>query len=113
MSSSLSGSPDLSPSGAQAIPRIVEQIPEEATITITGHTDNIPIAMGNQRLSELRAEAVADALRPLLTPKQKIASINGVGDSEPIGDNATDQGRQANRRGPGPRQLRPIAVTQR
>lgn len=93
-----SGSHQLEEEGAKAMAAIATDMPEEATIEIRGHTDDIPIAMGNQRLSELRAESVATALRIHLRPGQQIVNVSGAGEAEPIADNTTEAGRQVNRR---------------
>lgn len=93
-----SGSHELEAAGVEAIAEIARGIPEGATIEIEGHTDNLPIAIGNQRLSELRAESVAVALESHLGPNRRIVAIGGAADREPIDDNATKTGRERNRR---------------
>lgn len=71
------------------------------TVMVTGHTDNQPIHTAefpsNQVLSEKRAAEVAS----LLTQKGVAASrlkIIGLGDTAPVDDNNTAQGRAKNRR---------------
>ncbi len=66
-------------------------------ITINGHTDNVGTPLYNQRLSQERAEAVASYLQKLGVPKDRIV-WKGHGGTFPITDNATDEGRQQNRR---------------
>lgn len=64
---------------------------------ITGHTDSDGTEEGNQVLSEMRARTFAD----LLTTEGvdiKQLSIKGVGATQPIGDNSTEDGKQKNRR---------------
>ena len=67
------------------------------SIEVTGHTDSTGGAAYNQTLSEQRAKAVADYLATqgvsgsLLTTK-------GKGESSPIADNKTAEGRAQNRR---------------
>jgi OmpA-OmpF porin, OOP family len=64
---------------------------------VGGHTDNVGKPESNQALSERRAGAVAKYLASkgvdikMLIPK-------GYGDTEPIGDNATAEGKAKNRR---------------
>tara|TARA_R110002049_G_scaffold252264_2_gene427299 strand:+ start:32389 stop:38655 length:6267 start_codon:yes stop_codon:yes gene_type:complete len=74
-------------------------------IQITGHTDNQPIRTGyqnvysdNQALSESRASAVADYLRSALKLTDEQVHVRGVGDSIPIADNSSSNGRAMNRR---------------
>ena len=51
----------------------------------------------NQGLSEARARTIADLLTAAGVPADLIAA-EGRADSEPVGDNATKQGRAENRR---------------
>ncbi len=66
-------------------------------ITVEGHTDSTGAADHNQRLSEQRAQAVNDLLVKGGVPASRLA-VKGYGESDPIADNGTDEGRQANRR---------------
>lgn len=69
-----------------------------AKVTIEGHSDSRGAAAYNQKLSERRAKAVAN----YLVEKKGIAADRvksvGYGESQPIADNNTAAGRQANRR---------------
>lgn len=67
------------------------------TILITGHTDNIGTDRANQILSEGRAQAVRKAIIDRGIDGSRIAA-EGKGESEPIADNATEEGRSRNRR---------------
>lgn len=69
----------------------------EARLEIGGHTDSQGRAETNLRLSQQRAEAVLTALaeRGIDT---SLHSARGYGAAEPIADNATEEGRVANRR---------------
>lgn len=69
----------------------------QTTITVMGHTDSIGSASYNQRLSERRAQSVADYLRGRGVQPYRINSV-GYGESRPIASNATEAGRQRNRR---------------
>jgi OOP family OmpA-OmpF porin len=64
---------------------------------IGGHTDSEGSESGNQRLSQQRADAVLAALRAkgLALP---LVTARGYGESEPLADNGTSEGRAANRR---------------
>lgn len=71
-------------------------------ITVVGHTDNVrlqksnPLA-SNQRLSEARAETIAELLIQAGVPKESISS-EGRAESDPVADNSTREGRALNRR---------------
>ncbi len=66
-------------------------------ITVEGHTDSTGSAQLNQDLSERRATRVRDVLTQDGVPAERLA-VKGYGPSDPIADNATAEGRQANRR---------------
>lgn len=66
-------------------------------ITVQGHTDNRGTPSYNQRLSERRAKAVVDYLIAKGVNKKRLEYV-GYGDSQPIADNNTEEGRAANRR---------------
>ena len=64
---------------------------------IAGHTDNVGSAEANQLLSERRAAAVRDWLVEHGCAAERL-TIRGYGESEPIADNSTAEGRTQNRR---------------
>ncbi len=66
-------------------------------IEISGHTDNVGSDNFNQQLSEKRAKSVVDYLvsQGIDASRLKYA---GYGESQPIADNSTEEGRQKNRR---------------
>lgn len=66
-------------------------------INILGYTDNIGNEENNKRLSQARAKAVADYLIKHQINQTNIV-FNGLGSSNAIATNATDEGRQKNRR---------------
>lgn len=71
-------------------------------ITVVGHTDSVPARSSNplrtnQRLSEARAETIRDLLVEAGISKERIKS-EGRAATEPVGDNATREGRASNRR---------------
>jgi outer membrane protein OmpA-like peptidoglycan-associated protein len=67
------------------------------TIIVAGHTDSIGNAGYNQRLSEYRAQSVSNYLISRGVQPYRISSV-GYGETMPIASNATDSGRQRNRR---------------
>ena len=66
-------------------------------LRITGHTDSSGNAIRNLLLSEYRAEAVAEFLGALGVAPGRFETL-GLGDAEPLFDNATPEGRAGNRR---------------
>lgn len=69
----------------------------DTSITVAGHTDSIGDDMYNQRLSEDRAQSVANYLVSRRVPPFRISAV-GYGKIMPIASNATEGGRQRNRR---------------
>ena len=67
-------------------------------IVITGHTDSTGPAAYNQRLSERRAQSVADYLVSSHRFQPDHIIVKGQGEEQPIADNGTEMGRQRNRR---------------
>lgn len=82
------------------IDAIVERIREqpEIFIEVLAYTDNVGSAAYNQRLSELRADALRRMLIAAGIDGGRIEAF-GMGENDPIADNATDEGRALNRRG--------------
>lgn len=70
----------------------------ETTVEIAGHTDSSGAANYNQFLSQRRAEAVANRLTESLGVDPARVSAVGYGESQPIMDNDTPEGRAGNRR---------------
>ena len=69
----------------------------EVRVRVEGHTDNVGSASSNQSLSLERAEAVRMFLEARGVDASRV-DVSGLGDSMPVGDNMTEQGRSANRR---------------
>jgi len=76
---------------------------EDGYIKVIGHTDNTPIGSGNVRfpsnhqLSVERAKSVAALFKPALAKSDRLQT-DGNGETAPIADNATAEGRAKNRR---------------
>jgi outer membrane protein OmpA-like peptidoglycan-associated protein len=66
-------------------------------LVIDGHTDNVGKAESNQVLSEKRAAAVKTYLVGKKVNGARL-STNGYGQTQPVADNATTEGRARNRR---------------
>jgi outer membrane protein OmpA-like peptidoglycan-associated protein len=67
-------------------------------ITIMGHTDNQGSLEVNQKLSQDRAQAVANFLQLQSVSAAQFKDILGKNFAEPVADNKTAAGRTANRR---------------
>lgn len=66
-------------------------------LEIVGHTDSVGSDSYNQKLSERRAKSVASYLLAQGVASNRVAT-KGLGETAPVADNATDAGRQQNRR---------------
>lgn len=71
--------------------------PQTSTV-LEGHTDSVGTDAYNQRLSERRAKAVRDVLVDQYSIDGSRVDSVGYGESRPVADNATEQGRAINRR---------------
>lgn len=69
-----------------------------ARFMITGHTDSTGSDAYNQKLSERRAQSVADYLVQSGIAKESIQGVQGMGETQPIATNKTPEGRALNRR---------------
>jgi outer membrane protein OmpA-like peptidoglycan-associated protein len=95
-----SGDRDVSPIANQSMDQVAHalaQQPDDATFDIEGYTDSTGSERENKVLSEKRAQAVADRLTQAGIAASRI-QVEGRGEAEPIADNATAEGRAANRR---------------
>ena len=64
---------------------------------VQGHTDNTGTVAGNQKLSEQRAQAIVAKLVEMGIAADRLTAV-GKGQSSPLADNSTDEGRAKNRR---------------
>jgi outer membrane protein OmpA-like peptidoglycan-associated protein len=91
----------LTPAAQQRLRRAAATINQDyarGAVEITGYTDSTASDTYNVDLSRRRAQAVATALRPLVTVPGVDYSITGKGEADPVADNGTPAGRKQNRR---------------
>lgn len=67
-------------------------------LSLVGHTDNIGSEEYNLRLSQRRAQSVADYITSIYAGKIEVQSVLGLGESKPADSNDSPEGRQKNRR---------------
>ena len=67
-------------------------------LEIQGHTDNVGAAAANLKLSQDRAAAVKAYVVQTFGVGAARLTTAGLGDTKPIADNTTDDGRAQNRR---------------
>jgi len=70
---------------------------QKTTLTVVGHTDNVGSNDYNQKLSERRAHSVAQYLESRRVNGMRLA-LAGKGETQPVASNASEGGRQSNRR---------------
>lgn len=69
----------------------------QATLLVIGHTDALGEARMNESLSLRRARAVVEVLVSLGVARERLVA-QGAGERQPLASNATEKGRQKNRR---------------
>ena len=98
-----SGFAELQASFLPTLTSVAEAISSsQGSVTISGHTDNIPIAFSerfdsNWDLSAARAAAVADFMMQSNISDERL-TVLGFVDTQPVSSNDTALGRQQNRR---------------
>ena len=99
-----SGSAELTSQARQIMAKIADKgVGESGTVTVSGHTDNVPLMFGgnyrdNWDLAAARASSVVQELEKagnINTDRMKAVSF---GESKPIDTNDTAAGREKNRR---------------
>lgn len=81
----------------KALADFMKQYPSTSTV-VEGHTDSVGSDTYNQGLSERRAKAVRDVLVNQYGVDGSRVNAVGYGESRPVADNATAEGRAINRR---------------
>jgi outer membrane protein OmpA-like peptidoglycan-associated protein len=93
------GKATLQPSSQEQLNNIAEILKAYPVVELKvgGYTDNVGDPKANLKLSQARAETVmAEVVK--LGIDQKRLTAEGYGDQHPVADNATEEGRQKNRR---------------
>ncbi len=93
------GSADLTPELRALLDTAAGIITRNPTLglAVEGHTDSVGSNEFNQGLSERRAQSAVDYLVSLGVPAERLSAV-GFGETQPIADNGTDEGRARNRR---------------
>lgn len=93
------GKANIKPESMTEINRIANLMKENPDLKfeVQGHTDNTGTVAGNQKLSEQRAQAIVNKLVEMGIAANRL-SAKGMGQSAPLADNSTDEGRAKNRR---------------
>ena len=93
------GSAELSAESKDLLADIANRLTSQNLVSakVVGFTDSVGSEASNQALSERRASSVASFLESQGVPADKLTQ-QGMGESNPVGDNATAEGRAANRR---------------
>lgn len=89
----------LTPQANDLLAQISNRLTDGAVISVLvkGHTDSVGSDAYNDKLSQRRADSVASFLVGQGIAANKIKA-QGLGESQPVADNATDAGRAQNRR---------------
>jgi outer membrane protein OmpA-like peptidoglycan-associated protein len=95
-----SGSANIKPQSYGLIRQISQVLTQDESLrlNIIGHTDADGSDEGNMNLSKARAEAVKNALIEIYKIGASRLETEGKGESEPVGDNNTSDGKAQNRR---------------
>jgi outer membrane protein OmpA-like peptidoglycan-associated protein len=90
---------DIKPAFRPSLDKLAQLITkyDRTVVHVVGHTDSVGSNTYNQSLSERRAMSVGDYLASYGVPRQRLRT-EGRGESEPRDSNATEAGRQLNRR---------------
>ena len=89
----------IKPESMGEINRIVKLMTDDPSLKfeVQGHTDNTGNAASNQTLSEQRAQAIVAKLVEMGIAADRLTAV-GKGQTNPLADNSTDEGRAKNRR---------------
>lgn len=93
------GKADIKPSFRPSLDKLAQLLQkyDRTVVHVVGHTDSVGSDAYNKDLSERRALSVGDYLASYGVPRQRLRT-EGRGEAEPRATNATEAGRQLNRR---------------
>lgn len=101
------GDATLSTTAQQSLAQFATNVvTPDMDLAIVGHTDNAPYKnvtaevskQKNQALSESRATSVSSYLKAKGVTSAQIKAVKGMGETAPVADNATAEGKSKNRR---------------
>ena len=95
-----SGSADLTGKGKEQVALVAEALSpfgEEVKVLVEGHTDSVGTDADNFALSNARSQTVVNELK-LVHDVDATLLMGGKGESSPVAQNDTDEGRALNRR---------------
>lgn len=99
-----SGSADLTPLARGIIDELAAvTVDPTSKVVVSGHTDNVPISFGalyrdNWDLAAARAASVVQEIEASIPAPGREMSAISFGETKPVADNATAEGRERNRR---------------
>lgn len=95
-----SGSANIQPQSLGIVRQISQVLMQDESIklNIVGHTDSDGSDDSNLKLSKDRAQAVKDALVNIYNIAADRLTTEGKGETEPVADNGTADGKAQNRR---------------
>jgi len=90
---------NIQPQGRENLQTLAANLDKypDTDLLVVGHTDDVGADAYNQTLSERRARSAADYLVSQGVSRSRIQT-SGRGEVEPVSENTTESGRQANRR---------------
>jgi len=93
------GKATLKPESEKVLAQVLQLLKDQPgwKLRIEGHTDSTGAKAANQILSQQRAASVTDWLAGKGVERARLAPA-GLGDTRPVADNSTEEGRARNRR---------------
>ncbi|MFZ3183741.1 MAG: OmpA family protein [Pseudomonas sp.] len=94
-------SADLTAADKSVLDTVASKLSKDAPnakLSLVGFTDSVGSDAYNLKLSERRAMSVANYLVAAGVPQANIVAVGGMGEADPVADNASADGRAMNRR---------------